>query len=67
MSKITVELDKEDAEVVLANQQEIVELLRQILEELKIRAYKTALIQHHGIRDEAKYIINTWIGESKNG
>jgi len=35
MSKITIELDKEDAEVVLANQQEIVELLRQILEELK--------------------------------
>ena len=33
----------------------------------QIRAYKTALIQHHGIRDEAKYIINTWIGESKNG
>jgi|TARA_R110000744_G_scaffold19810_1_gene52081 hypothetical protein len=33
----------------------------------QIRAYKTALIRHHGIRDEAKYIINTWIGESKNG
>ena len=35
MSKIIVELDKEDAEIVLANQKEIVELLREILRELK--------------------------------
>ncbi len=35
MSKIIVELDKEDAEIVLANQKEIVELLREILKELK--------------------------------
>ena len=35
MSKIIVELDKEDAEIVLANQKEIVELLRDILKELK--------------------------------
>ena len=33
MSKIIVELDKEDAEIVLANQKEIVELLREILKE----------------------------------
>jgi len=32
----------------------------------QIRAYKTALIRHHGMRDEAKYIINTWIGDSQN-
>jgi hypothetical protein len=35
MSKIIIELDKEDAEVVLANQAEIVELLREILKELR--------------------------------
>jgi hypothetical protein len=35
MSKIIIELDKEDAEVVLANQAEIVELLRAILKELR--------------------------------
>jgi|TARA_R110000796_G_scaffold36379_2_gene92735 hypothetical protein len=35
VSKIIVELDKEDAEIVLANQKEIVELLREILKELK--------------------------------
>tara|TARA_R100001369_G_scaffold82351_2_gene113973 strand:- start:407 stop:523 length:117 start_codon:yes stop_codon:yes gene_type:complete len=35
VSKIIVELDKEDAEIVLANQKEIVELLREILRELK--------------------------------
>tara|TARA_R100001244_G_scaffold129700_1_gene101294 strand:+ start:86 stop:199 length:114 start_codon:yes stop_codon:yes gene_type:complete len=35
MSKIIIELDKEDAEIVLANQAEIVELLREILKELR--------------------------------
>jgi len=31
-----------------------------------MRVYKKALTRHHGISDEARYIVNTWIQGCKN-
>ena len=32
----------------------------------EMRVYKKALTRHHGISDEARYIVNTWIQGCKN-